>query len=229
MRFEWRRIRAALVTALAASVLSCSNSTEPEPPPPPSVSTVDLTGYFVLPDSGFVKFFTDGSSKAWSKDTVVDGTPSVDVVDQIGRHEYLAAASRAWVATLDTSGFLFLLSPPLAALPELMPDTVDHVAASGFVTQTEIVPVRRISRLISTGLTVAVPAGSFDSVVLIRQEFWTIRNILGATDTTVDSSYRWFAPGVDEIRRVEWLHLAAPDSSVKEFEAGSVGGNIYAP
>jgi len=209
---------------LAFAVLACSQSTEPEPPPP--VPTVNLTGYFVLPTSGFVKLFIDGSSRNWIQDTVVNGVLSSDAVNQAGTHEYLATSNRAWVATLDTSGFLFLLSPPLAALPELMPASGNHVASSGFVTQTETVPVRRISRLVDTGLSVVVPAGTFDSVVLIRQEFWTIRNILGATDTLVDSAYRWYAPGVDEIRRIEWIH-DTPDSTLKEFQAGSVGGNIY--
>jgi hypothetical protein len=224
MKRRQRQLLLAVLSVVLPGLLGCSSSTEPEPPPP--VPTVDLTGYFVLPSAGFVKFFTGGSSKTWTQDTVVNGTLSADVMDQAGRHEYLAKADRAWVATLDTSGFLFLLSPPLAALPDLMPASGNHVASSGFVTQTETVPVRRISRLIDTGLTVAVPAGTFDSVALIRQEFWTIVTVLGATDTTIDSSYRWFAPGVDEIRRVEWLHTAV-DSTVKAFQAGSIGGRTY--
>lgn len=214
----------ALGLSLALVVLACSQATEPAPPPP--VPTVNLTGYFVLPTSGFVKFFTDGTSKTWTQDTVVNGVPSSDAVNQIGVHEYLASSNRAWVATLDTSGFIFLLSPPLAATPDLIPATGNHVASSGFVTQTGTVPVRRISRLVDTSLMVTVPAGIFDSVALIRQEFWTIRTILGATDTLVDSAYRWYAPGVDEIRRIEWLHSEV-DSTLKEFEFGSVGGNTY--
>ena len=216
-------VRAGCLTG-ALLALSCSNSTEPVPPTP--VPTVNLTGYFVLPSSGFVKIFSDGSSRNWIQDTVVNGVLSSDAVTQAGNHEYLATSNRAWVGTLDTSGFIFLLSPPLAAIPDLMPATGDHVAASGFVTQTETVPVRRISRLVDTGLSVTVPAGTFDSVALIRQEFWTIRTILGATDTLVDSAYRWYAPGVDEVKRIEWIH-STPDSTLKEFQAGSVGGNTY--
>lgn len=205
-------------------LLACSNSTEPVPPDPGP--TVNLTGYFVLPATGFVKFFTDGTNRTWVQDTVVNGVLSSDAVNQAGNHEYLATSNRAWVGTYDTSGFIFILSPPLAAIPDLMPATGNHVASSGFVTQTETVPVRRISRLIDTGLSVTVPAGSFDSVVLIRQEFWTIHTVLGATDTLVDSAYRWYAHGVDEIKRIEWLH-SVPDSTLKEFQAGSVGGHTY--
>jgi hypothetical protein len=224
MKQPHRLLLLAALPAAVVGLISCSQSTEPEPPPP--IPTVDLTGYFVLPTAGFVKFFTDGSSKAWAKDTMVAGTMAADAINQAGVHEYLATSNRAWVATLDTSGFLFLLSPPLPAIPDHMPSTQDHVAGSGFVTQTETVPVRRISRLIDTALTDTVPAGIFDSVVLIRQEFWTIVSVLGAMDTLVDSSYRWFAPAVDEIKRVEWLR-SATDSSYKEFQGGSVGGRTY--
>jgi hypothetical protein len=95
------------------------------------------------------------------------------------------------------------------------------------VTQTGTIPVRRISRLIDTGLTVTVTAGSFDSVALIRQEFWVFgTNGLGMPDTTIDSAYRWYAPGVDEIRRVQWRDGEA-DSTLREFIGGTVGGNTY--
>jgi hypothetical protein len=184
---------------------------------------VDLTGYFILPTSGFQKFYTGGFSQAWTQDTVVDGTLSADVVDNAGAHEYLATADRAWVASFDTAagGILFLLSPPLAALPDKMPATGNHIGNSGFLTQSGTVPVRRISRLVDTGLTVVVPAGTFDSVALIRQEFWRFVSVLGAPDTLVDSAYRWFAPGVDEIRRVQWRD-GQPDSTLREFVGGTI-------
>ena len=219
--------RAGLLLTALLAVVSCSSATDPNPSPP--APTVDLTGYFVLPSAGFQKFYTGGFSQAWSQDTTVNGTLSADLEDNAGLHEYLATADRAWVATLDTAagGTLYLLSPPLAALPDKMPASGSHVGNSGFVTTTGTIPVRRISRLMDTGLVDTVPAGIFDSVALVRQEFWVFtKNGLGIPDTLVDSAFRWFAPGVDEIRRVLWRD-GDVDSTLREFVGGTVGGNSY--
>lgn len=189
--------------------------------------TTDLTGYFVQPSAGYIKIFTGPASQTYVKDTTVNGHLTVDVVSGSGNHEYLRMPDRYWVGTLDATSTLFLLCPPLAAIPELMPDSSDHVANSGFLTQSSVVAVRRITRLIDTGLTETVPAGTFNSVVRIRQEFWVF-GVDGFNNpkTFIDSSYRWFAPGVDEIRRVLWKD-GATDSTLREMTAGVVNGVTY--
>jgi hypothetical protein len=184
--------------------------------------SVDLTGYFVLPASGFFKTYSDGFTQTYVNDTVVNGTPCAQVIDNAGNREYLATADRSWVGTLDTvgGGTLFLLTPPLAGLPNQMPMHPPHVGNSGFVTQTGTIPVRRTSYLVDTGLSLTVPAGTFDSVAMIRQEFWVFTtNGLGIPDTTIDSVYRWFAPGVDEIRRIRWRD-GSPTSTTREYSGG---------
>ena len=214
------------VTICAAAVLlslaSCSSVVEPPTPGP----TIDLTGFFVQPGAGYVKFFSDASTQMYVQDTTVNSHPTVDVVFGTGDHEYHRIPDRAWVGTLDATSTLFLLEPPLAPIPELMPETSDHIVNSGFVTQTGLIPVRRFSRLVDTGLTIAVSAGTFDSVVLIRQEFWTFLTILGTPVTLRDSSYRWFAPGVDEIRRVQWRD-GDLTSATRELDSGFVNGVSY--
>lgn len=210
---------------LAATILSlaaCSKTVEPEPPGP----TIDLTGYFVRPSAGYVKFFSDASTQMFVQDTTVNSHMTVDVVFGTGAHEYHRIPDRAWVGTLNSTSTLFLLSPPIAAIPELMPESTDHVANSAFETQSSPLPVRRISRLIDTGLTITVPAGMFDSVVLIRQEFWVFITTLGMPDTTIDSVYRWFAPGADEIRRVLWRD-GEMVSATRELDSGFVNGVSY--
>lgn len=190
---------------------------------------IDLSAYLVLPGPGFVKFYSDGSSQTYLKDSIVDGFEAIDLLYGSGVHEYFRKSDRAWIGTLDTAagGTLFLLQPPLAAIPSALPLGTTIMASSGFVTQSGLVPVRRLSMLVDTGLTATVNAGTFDSVILIRQEFWLIGvNGLGFPDTTVDSAYRWFARDVEEIRRVQWRD-GNPDSTMREFIGGTVGGITY--
>jgi hypothetical protein len=219
-------MRHGLSLGLLLLTLASCNSKTVDPVPGP---TVDMTGYFVRPATGFFKVFTDGASQTYLQDTIVNMYNSVDVLYPSGSHEYHRIPDRAWVGTYDPSGagLLFLLGPPLAAIPEAMPETSDHVANSGFVTQTGLLPVRRVSRLIDTALIITVPAGTFDSVILIRQQFFVFgENGVGIPDTTIDSTYRWFAPGVDEIRRVLWRD-GEPDSTLREMSAGTLNGTTY--
>ena len=211
----------------AATILSLAACSKVVEPPPP-VSTIDLTGYFVLPSAGYEKFYSDGRTYTYTKDTVVNSHSVVDVLRESGNHDYHRIPDRAWVATLvaGTPDALFQFSPPLAGIPDQMPDTSDHVTNSNLVTQGEPEPVRRISRLIDTGLTVTVPAGMFDSVVLIRQEFWRFTEVLNVTVIKIDSVDRWYAPGVDEIRRVEWLGSDLIGAT-RELDSGIVNGVSY--
>jgi len=174
-----------------------------------------------------VKFFSDASNQMYVQDTILNTHSVVDVVFGTGAHEYHRIPDRAWVGTLNSTSTPFLLSPPITAIPELMPESTDHVANSAFITQNGLLPVRRITRLIDTGLSVTVPAGMFDSVILIRQEFWVFTtNGVGIPDTAIDSVFRWFAPGADEIRRVLWRDEELV-STTRELDSGFVNGVSY--
>jgi len=191
-------------------------------------ASFDLTGWFVLPGPGYNKFFSNGPTRTYVQDTIVNGFNTVDVALSNGRHVYTRSPDRAWVATFDTAsgGVLFLLNPPLPGFPDTAALGVEMEAQSEFVLQTGGLPVRRFSRLDSIGVQLTVPAGSFDSVAVIRQEFWRIiTNPLMQLDTLIDSTYQWFAPGVDEIRRIEWLD--GSPTVVREFVGGTVGGRTY--
>lgn len=191
------------------------------------VPGVDLSAYLILPGAGFVKFYSDGSSQTYLQDSVVEGFDAIDLLYGTGAHEYFRKSDRAWIATLDTAATLFILQPPLAAIPLRLPVGTAVAAQSSFATQSGPIPVRRVSILADTGLSETVPAGTFDSVVLIRQEFLLFgTNGLGIPDTSVDSAYRWFAPGVDEIRQVRWRD-GEVDSTLREFLGGTVNGVTY--
>jgi hypothetical protein len=190
---------------------------------------VDLSGFFVLPGPGYDKFFTGGEERVYVKDTVVEGHSVVDVALASGEHEYFRTSDRAWVAWWTSpphDSTFFLLQPPLAAVPDTLVVDERRTAPSSLPLQSGALPVKRITELKSTALSLTVPAGSFDSVILIRQEFWIIGETQGAPDTSVDSAYRWFAPGVDEIRQVRWRD-GQPDSTLRDFIGGTVGGNTY--
>ena len=208
------------------SLLSCTSNPADPPPPGP---TVDLTGYFLLPGPGFSKFFSDGQSRAYVGADTLNGFNVVDVLNGSDlSHDFFRTSDRAWVGNLDTAGggTIFLFQPPLAALPDLFPETEYHVANSGIVTQSGLAPVRRISKLLDTALVDSVPAWRFDSVILIRQEFWRFITVLGVPDTLRDSAYRWYAPGVDEIKAKIWFE-GDTDSTYREFIGGTIDGRTY--
>jgi hypothetical protein len=209
----------AVVACFSGLLIAAACSSKPVAPVP----GVDLEGYLILPDSGFEKFYSDGSSQTYAQDTVVEGFAAIDVLWNSGDHEYFRKSDRAWIATLDTAGggTLFLLQPPLAAIPLSLSIGTSVTAQSSFATQSGPVPVSRLSQLVDTGLTQTVGAGTFDRVVLIRQEF-RVEGFI----TTVDSAHRWFAPGVEEIKRVQWRD-GDTDSTMREFIGGTVGGVTY--
>ena len=162
----------------------------------------------------------------------VNGYDVVDLFDgSDNSHVYFRQSDRAWVGTLDPAGggTLFLFQPPLAAPPDFFPETTDHVGVSSILTVPDPTPVRRFSRLVDTGLTLTVGTMTFDSVVLIRQEFWRIVSPLPPiTDTLRDSAYRWYAPTVDEIRQTRWLDGDTQSVSF-EFVGGTIEGRLYPP
>jgi len=212
-----RRI-AIIAFSLALLVAACSSN-----PVSPGPVGIDLSAYFILPDTGFDKTFDDGTTQAWVQDSTIDGIAVADLGYTSGAHEYFRKPDRAWVATLDAAGTFFRLDPPLAALPDHMPLDSTIEARSSFVVVGGSTPVSRTSRLVDTGLTLTVPAGTFDSVIMVFQVFRIFGTTpLGQPDTTVDSAYRWFAPGLDEIQRVRWAPGQA-DSTLRRFESGSAG------
>lgn len=220
------RSRLAVVACFAGLLIAAACSSKPVTP---ALGGIDLSAYLILPDSSFEKFYSDGSTQRYRSDSVVEGFEAIDVVWGLDYHEYFRKSDRAWIATLDTigGGTLYLLQPPLAAIPSALPIGTIVTASSNFRTQSGLVPVRRLSQLVDTGLTATVNAITFDSVVLIRQEFWVIGvNGLGFPDTTVDSAYRWFARHVEEIRRVRWRD-GEINSTMREFIGGTVGGVTY--
>jgi hypothetical protein len=220
-----RPYRLWVPTVALTLVTMASCSSKPTDPPPP-VPTVDLTGYFLLPGTGFSKFFSDGDSRTYVGPDTLNGHNVVDVLNgSNGSHDYFRQSDRAWAGNLD-SGTIFLFVPPLAAPPDLFPSTSNHVATSSIPTQTTPLPVTRISRLVNTQMMDTVPAGIFDSVVMIRQEFWLTRTVLGVPVTSIDSAYRWYAPGVDEIRATIW-NDGDTASSTREFIGGTIDGRTY--
>jgi len=218
---------AAVVLSMLA-VASCS-SNPADPPPPAPGPTIDLTGYFLLPSSGFSKSYSNGSTEQYIGPDMVNGFSVVDLFDgSDNSHIYFRQSDRAWVGTLQAAGggTLFLFDPPLPAPPNQFPETTDHVGTSSLLTTPNPTPVRRITRLIDTGLTVTVGTMTFDSVAMLRQEFWQFRSALGATDTVIDSAYRWYAPGVDEIRQVRWSDGDTQSVSF-DFVGGTIDGRTY--
>ena len=212
--------RSRLATGLIVTLLMISACSEdPVSPPDPPAPTVDLSGYFLLPDTTWNKFFTTGS-QTYVKDSSIAGASVVIVSQPDGQLDYFQAVDRAWAAF--DAGALFEINPPLAALPDAMPESSDHVASANILTGSGNAPIRRISRLVDTALTLTVGPMTFDSVVLIRQEFW----LISVPVNEVDSAYRWYAHGVDEIRSVRWRH-GQTDSTVRIFTRGTIGGRPY--
>lgn len=183
---------------------------------------MDLSAYFVLPGPGFDKFFDDATTQTYVKDTTVNGIAVADLQYSDGRHVYYRKTDRGWVATFTPPSSWFVLDPPLVAPPPEMVYMVEHLATSEALATPANVPISMTSQLVDTGLMVTVPAGTYDSVVLVRQIFRLFgTGGLGQPETTVDSTYRWFAPGIDEIRRVQW-NLAG-DSVIRQLAGGSAG------
>lgn len=185
---------------------------------------MNLTGYFVLPGSGFTKFYKDVNadttfSQTFVDTTTVNGFAVVDVLRGTELHEYFRRSDRAWVGTLRVSdSALILLEPPLAAIPDQLELGADVVANSLTIADPTPFAVTRTSRLVDTGLIITVPAGTFTSVARIRQTF---QRPGPPPAVLTDSAYRWYAFGVDEIRRVLWEEGKA-DSTLLEFIGGTI-------
>ena len=207
--------------ALLVGVLALA-ACKDKPTEPPPATGIDVSAYFILPDSGFDKLYNDGTTQTYAKDTIVSGHAVSDLRYSDGRHVFFRKSDRAWVATLGSTGGWFELDPPLVAPPPVMPFLTEITAASSAIASPSNVPLTMMSQLVDTGLLLTVPAGTYDSVILVRQVFRLFgKNGLGIPETTVDSTYRWFAPGIDEIRRVSWDVVG--DSLIREFSFGSAG------
>jgi hypothetical protein len=215
------RARLPVFLLLGATLLTAACSNSPDGPVTP---TVDLTGYFLLPDSGFTKFFKDINAdttfaQTYVDTTTVNGFAVVDVLRGQDLHEYFRRSDRAWVGTLRVSdSALILLEPPLAAIPDRLALGVDVVATAQTLADPAPFPVTRTSRLVDTGLTITVPAGTFTGVAKIRQTF---QRPGPPPAVLTDSTYRWYAKGVDEIQRVLWEDGKA-DSTLIEFIGGKI-------
>lgn len=185
-----------------------------------------MTRYYVTPGPDFYKEYDNLSTQKYEKDTIfVDAAVEDTAVDiayaPSGDHDFWRQSDRAWLAQRKFgSGDFHIFEPPLPTAPTSLPFQGTYSAQAmdirnGVDTTTAV----WFFELLDTGMVDTVPAGIFDSVVLVQLTFLAI----DGADSSAVAVWRWYAPGVDEIRQ---LNLAGPGAQ-RELDSAVINGITY--